>query len=124
MQAHLVRLGEAIQRVESYPKLTGCFKLNWAVPRPIRVSVIIPTRDRPNLLGQCLANVWCTTTEVRAHGVVMELIVVDDGSVKAETATLLKTLQTNIGEGFQVLRVDDPFNWSKLNNLAAKQANG
>jgi GT2 family glycosyltransferase len=82
--------------------------------------VIIPTRDRADLLEQCLVSLWNTTADARAAGLDLEILVVDNGSVEAATAALLQQWQPRI----QVLRCNEPFNWSRLNNLAAAQATG
>jgi GT2 family glycosyltransferase len=82
--------------------------------------VIIPTRDRADLLKQCLSSLWSTTANARSSGLDLEILVVDNGSVEEATAALLKEWSQRI----RVLSCDEPFNWSRLNNLAAAQAKG
>ena len=96
------------------------FSLQWLLPKAWSCSVIIPTRDRAGLLKQCLESLWRTTAPARANGLVLEILVVDNGSKEPETAALLKEWQACI----KVLRSDEVFNWSKLNNLAASRACG
>jgi GT2 family glycosyltransferase len=119
LRAHLQRRGEAIQSVQDHPELPGCFQLQWALPRTWSCTAIIPTRDRADLLEQCLTSVWNTTQQERSAGLELELVVVDNGSVEPETAALLERWQQLLGHRFQVLRSDAPFNWSQLNNQAA-----
>ncbi len=120
LQQHLQRQGEAIQAVQPHPQLHGCFQLQWALPKAWSCSVIIPTRDRADLLEQCLASLWRTTAPARAQGLELEILVVDNGSVEPATAALLQQWQPRL----QVLRSDEAFNWSRLNNQAAARARG
>ena len=84
--------------------------------RPACVSVIIPTRDRADLLAGATAAV------LAEEGVELELIVVDNGSQEAETARLLTKLQQD--PRVRVLSMPGPFNWSVLNTAATAQARG
>ena len=120
LRQHLERKGEAVESVRPHAQLPGCFSLQWALPKAWSCSVIIPTRDRADLLKQCLESLWRTTVPARANGLELEILVVDNGSVEPETAALLQEWQARL----QVLRSDDAFNWSRLNNLAAARARG
>ncbi len=124
LKTHLKRQGEAIEVVRPHPQLSGCFQLQWALPKSIRCSVIIPTRDRADLLQQCLSGLWQTTTSARAHGIELDILVVDNGSVELATTALLSEWQKKLTANFQVLRINSPFNWSQLNNQAAAIAQG
>jgi GT2 family glycosyltransferase len=117
---HLQRRGEAIAAVQPHRQLAGCLALQWQLPQRWSCSVIIPTRDRADLLEQCLVSLWNTTADARAAGLDLEILVVDNGSAEAATEGLLQRWQPRI----QVLRCNEPFNWSRLNNLAAAQAKG
>ena len=124
LQQHLSRQGEAIAAVRPHPERPGCFALQWQLPERWNCSVIIPTRDRADLLEQCLASLWRSTEAARAAGMELEILVVDNGSVEEETAALLARWQRRLGESLRVLRCDEPFNWSRLNNQAAAVAQG
>ncbi len=80
------------------------------------VSLIIPTRDRAQLLKRCLESIN-SRTDYRPF----EIIVVDNGSVEAETVALFRAVEH---ENLRVLVASGPFNYSRLNNLAAAQARG
>ena len=118
LQQHLQQQGEELQAVYPHAQLSGCFSLQWALPKAWSCSVIIPTRDRADLLEQCLESLWRTTASARANGLLLEILVVDNGSVEPETAALLKKWRAYI----QVMVSDEAFNWSRLNNLAAARA--
>lgn len=89
-------------------------------PLPVNeplVSLIIPTRNGLQLLRQCIESIVKKTTYKN-----YEFIIVDNGSDEPETLAYLESLKHR--ERFQVIRDDRPFNYSQLNNLAARQAKG
>lgn len=81
------------------------------------VSLIIPTRNGLALLHQCVSSIVGRTTY--AH---YEILVVDNGSNDPETLAYLAELEKQ--PGFMVIRDDRLFNFSALNNLAARSARG
>jgi GT2 family glycosyltransferase len=60
----------------------------------------------------------CATAARRER---LEILVVDNGSTDRETLDFLEDGRRN--RHFRVLTVDEPFNWSRLNNLAASASN-
>ena len=84
--------------------------------RPACVSVIIPTRDRADLLAAAAAAV------LSEQGVELELIIADNNSQEDETARLFARLRED--PRVRVLSMPGPFNWSVLNNAAAAVARG
>ena len=82
-----------------------------------RASIIIPTRDGIELLRPCIESIMGRTDYGN-----FEVIVVDNGSKDPATLDWLEGMSGQ--PGFRVLRADVPFNWSALNNLAAKSAEG
>ena len=85
-------------------------------PAPL-VSVIIPTRDMPELLGQCLHGVLHGTDYPE-----LEILIVDNESSQIGTRLLFS--QTSADERVRVVPMPGEFNWSAANNLAAKAARG
>jgi len=79
------------------------------------VTVIIPTRNRVDLLRTCLEGVMSTAYPR------LEVIVVDNGSDDPETLDYLAALETS---HIQVIRHPGPFNYSTINNRAAREAKG
>ncbi len=82
------------------------------------VSVIIPTRDKLELLMATVDGLLYQTDYAN-----LEIIVLDNGSQDSETRAYLHTMDQQ-QPSFQVIRHDAPFNYSQLNNLGAKQAQG
>ncbi len=115
---HLARRGVAGARVEANPILPGTLRVRWPVPHPAPlVSVIVPTRDRAALLARCAEGVLHRTDYEN-----LEFLVVDNGSVAAETRALFRRLAEN--PRVRVLPQDGPFNYAALNNAAAAAARG
>ncbi len=81
------------------------------------VTVILPTKDRPDLLAASTAGVL-RGTDYPA----LELLVVDNGSTDPAALALLKELAAT--PRTRVLRRPGPFNFSALNNAAAREAAG
>jgi GT2 family glycosyltransferase len=104
--------------VVSRGSLAGTFRVNYPVPTPApKVSVIIPTRDGGPLLKKCIQSVLHETEYEN-----IELIVVDNQSEGDETVAYLRLLEGRAD--VKVLRYDFPFNYSSINNFAAKHASG
>jgi GT2 family glycosyltransferase len=80
-----------------------------------RVSVIVPTRNRLDLLQVCIQGL------ARTDYPDLEVIVVDNGSDDPATLDYLDNLDP---ARHRVLRDAGPFNYSRLNNYAAREATG
>lgn len=83
--------------------------------RMARAAIIIPTRDRLNLLAPCVESILAKTSGPRSA---YEIIVVDNGSTARATLAYLDEGQ-RLGK-FKVLRDDGAFNYARLNNDAAR----
>lgn len=98
--------------------LAGTFRVQYPMPAPApKVTIIIPTRDGGPLLKKCIHSIF--------HGTVyedLEIIVVDNQSERQETIDYLQSL--SLQSGVMVLKYDFPFNYSSINNFAAKYASG
>lgn len=93
-------------------------RVRYALPHPQPlVSIIIPARDAVQLTRQCIESIFKRTL-YRSY----EIILVDNGSVEAETLVYLDEIATR--PNVTVLRDDSPFNFSALNNRAAAQSKG
>lgn len=81
------------------------------------VSVIVPTRDSLELLRRCVRSLQEKTAYQP-----LELIVVDNQSNDPQTLAYLAELEQR--SAATVLRYSQPFNFSDLNNQAARAARG
>ncbi len=96
----------------------GHYRVHWPLPDPPpRVSLIVPTRDRPALLRTCVRSLV-----ERTQYPDFELLLVDNGSVDPEALSELDALAAD--PRVRLLRHDAPFNYSRINNWAARQATG
>lgn len=96
----------------------GLRRIFWASPDPAPlISLIIPTRDRVDLLRVAVSSI-----RARSSGTHFELIIVNNQSRDAETLRFLAEGQQ--AGNFRVIDYDAPFNFSAMNNEAAKIARG
>jgi GT2 family glycosyltransferase len=111
---HFARCGVAADVVATADQ---CLRVRYCLPDPPpRVSIIIPFRDRADLLARCLASIERTTRP----GV--EIVLVDNGSREAATHDLVALWRAR--PGVTVLSRPGVFNFSALNNDAAEAASG
>lgn len=76
-------------------------------------ALVIPTRDRADLLGACLRSL-----ERVAAGAAVEIVLVDNGSSAPDALALLADAERR--PDVQVARAPGPFNFSALSNLGAR----
>lgn len=82
-----------------------------------RVSVVIPTRDRLDLLAPCVDSLYEKNDPDR-----MEILIVDNDSVESATRAWLARMEGR--SGVRVIGAQGRFNWSWLNNLAIEVGTG
>ena len=84
--------------------------------RAVTAAVIIPTRDRLDLLGPCIASLAASALKATVR---TEILVVDNQSTSAATRAFLQSY-AELGE-LRVVEHDGAFNWALINNRAAEQ---
>jgi GT2 family glycosyltransferase len=89
----------------------------WHLSALPLVSIIVPTRDRADLLEQCVDGLLHHTDYPS-----IEIIVVDNGSEQSRTKQLFERFEAT-GQ-VRILPFDGPFNWSAANNRAVQEARG
>ena len=115
VQEHLKRMGITGTVVPSH----GVYlQTKYALPneRPM-VSIIIPTRDQASALKKCVHSIF-EKTDYPAY----ELIVLDNQSYDSEALEFLAGLKKR--DGVRVERIDDAFNYSRLNNRGVELSRG
>lgn len=116
VQAHLEQLGEPA-RVEPDPLVPTWNRVVWSVPDPApEVTVVIPTRDRVELLRTAVQGVL-EQTDYPA----LRVVVVDNDSSDPATVAYLEQLSAD--PRAEVLRRPGAFNYSALNNAAVRATN-
>lgn len=115
---HLARTGQPVTEVARMAGTPGWVTVRRAppTPRPL-VSVVIPTRDRADLLAQCVDGLLSQTAYDP-----LEVLIVDNGSVEEATASLFARLRGD--PRVRILDAPGPFNFSGLNNRAVAEARG
>jgi O-antigen biosynthesis protein len=76
-----------------------------------RVTVVVPTRNRLPLLKTCIESIG---PAVRKAGA--DILVIDNDSTEPDTLAYLSEIDGDIAN---VIAVEGPFNFAKLNNIAA-----
>lgn len=105
---------EEVESCGEQEDLAGCF-----------LSVVIPSKDNPELLGKCIGSVMTCTSKIP-----YEIIVVDNGSEgekRRQIEAVLHSFRQAGGPGFKrLLYHHDPmeFNFSKMCNRGVKKASG
>ena len=107
------RAGAKVMANPHYPHL---HRLHFPLNNTPLVSIIIPTRDRADLLRVCLDSLW----QVSAYENV-EILIVDNGSVEEDTLRLFRSARR---KGAKVLSYPHQFNYAAMNNMAARKAKG
>lgn len=106
--------GSAVSPIPDYPAL---LRAVWPLPDVApKVSLIVPTRDQLHLLKTCVEGLINDTDYPN-----LEIIVVDNQSESTDTLNYLIELRER---GVVVIPHPHPFNYSTINNRAAKVASG
>lgn len=118
INAHLARRGVAVTTVTVEPlgAYARSYRVQYAIPRPApRVSLIVPTYNRLDLIEQCVSSILDKTDYPN-----YEILIVDNRSDDPKVLAYFESLRGNAR--IRVLRDDRPFNFSALNNRAVAQA--
>jgi glycosyltransferase involved in cell wall biosynthesis len=117
VQAHLDRQGNGGKVLET-ASYSGYFRVSYALPEPAPlVSLLIPTRDRIDLLKQCIDSILERTDYPN-----YEIVVIDNDS--QEEASKKYFAQVVQDSRVRVLQYPQPFNYSAINNAGAQFARG
>lgn len=79
-----------------------------------KVSIIIPTKDKIELLDQCIQSILDKTTYLN-----YEIIIINNRSIEQESLLYFEKIQC---ENIKVINADIEFNWSKLNNIGIQNS--
>jgi len=115
LEGHLSSLdrGTALNRLDD-----GMLKVDWHIPAtPLRVSIIIPSKDNALTLKTCVDSILEHT-----RGVDYEIVISDNGSTQERTVRYLNSLSSH--KAIKVTSSPGPFNFSKINNDARRHASG
>lgn len=88
----------------------------YELPKDIRLSIVIPSKDNPDVLLRCIDSVRNGKTSFP-----VEIIVVDNGSSDENKA---KIEEASKEKGFLYIYEKEEFNYSHMNNVGASIASG
>jgi len=91
----------------------GHYRVKYDISGRPLITIIVPTRDRVSLLKRCIESIESKTTYEN-----YEIIVVDNNSTDRDTLRYLDRSK------HRVLRFDESYNFSRINNFAVRNAKG
>ena len=92
-----------------------CYSVPATDHKPL-ISVVIPSRDHPELLRDCIKSLYDQNKDVS-----FEVIVIDNGSVGANRVTMAKLRETL---SFRYYYEPGDFDFSRMSNSGAQKAEG
>ena len=114
LESHFDHLG---LKVTIVPATGNYWRIKYQLETHPLVTLIIPTRNRFELLKRCAESIYRKTTYPN-----FELMIIDNRSDDATTLNYLAALGRE--RKAKVLRYDAPFNFSAINNFAVQHARG
>ena len=109
---HLARRG--LPATISARFLSTVYEVNWGFTAEPTVSILIPFKDQVEITQRCVECIFQNTTYQN-----YEIVLIDNWSTDAETQAWLTTISDN--PNVKVIRIEESFNYSRLNNRAAEQ---
>lgn len=114
LNEHFLRTGIDAKTHYNGNGYTSIYSLPEKLPL---VSIIIPIRNKKNILENCLSSIFERTGYSN-----YEILIIDNGSDESDTLEFLQEISLN--EKITIFRDDRPFNYSRLNNKAVSLARG
>lgn len=111
---HLERTG--VKGTVKNGLVQGTFRVNYEITGNPLVSIIIPTKNKLNFIKKCVTSVLGKSTYKN-----YEIIITDTGSTDLEVLNWYKSLNN---KKIRILNWSKNFNYSSVNNFAAKNAKG
>ena len=94
------------------------YNVEYKYKKEPKISIIIPTKDYVDILEKCIDSIYEKTTYKN-----YEIIICDNNSIEPETKDYLKKVQKE-HNNIRVIDCNFEFNYSKINNIAAKESKG
>lgn len=116
LEDHVKRCSIRAEALE-IPELPTNYRLRYEIPKNAKASIIIPFKDKVELLKACVGSILEKTAYTN-----YEIILLSNNSIEPQTEAYLQTLR-----GHKQIRVfywDHPFNYAALNNFGRSKASG
>ncbi len=104
-------------KVLPIPERPTNHRIKYGIDGKTKVSIIIPFKDKVDLLEMCVKSIFDKTTYQN-----YELILISNNSEEKATFTYLNKIKSN--KKVRVLIYDKPFNFSAVNNFGRRNAEG
>lgn len=111
VETHLKRSGKEGHVTVDWK--THAYWIKRDLPEAKKITIIIPVRDRIDLLARCLDSLTKMTSYPR-----YEIVIVDNDSQSTEASAYFSAMK------HRLLRYAGPFNYSAINNFAVDQTDG
>jgi glycosyltransferase involved in cell wall biosynthesis len=105
--------------VEEDESIPHVYRVHYRPEGEPLISILIPTRDMSGILDTCLTSIFEKTSYKN-----FEVLIIDNGSEQQETFNVFAKWLKREPERVRVERMEIPFNYSMLNNLAVQSAKG
>lgn len=105
--------------VNAILKMPGNYELNIEIEGNPQVSIIIPTKDKPDVLRVCLESIFNKTSWEN-----FEVIIIDNNSTEEQTFALFHEFEERYPLTFRVEKYPYAFNFSAIMNYGAKKSKG
>ncbi len=119
IESSLKALQEAINRREwsaiaSQGTTKGLYRVIFQLAFEPKVSIIIPTKDKSDILKKCIDSIINKTTYKN-----YDIIIIDNLSIEQKTFNYYKELETIAN--IKLFKYNKPFNFSEINNYAVSK---
>ena len=109
---HLARRG--VRATVNAPYDSTLYDIDWGFTAEPKVSILIPFKDQADITQRCVDCILEQTT-YRNY----EIVLIDNWSTGTETQAWLTEIADN--PKVKILRIEENFNYSRINNRAAEQ---
>lgn len=116
IDAHLARIG--VQGKAKRGAYGGTYKIDYRLPSTPLVSIIIPNKDRSDMLDRCITSIYEKTVYPA-----FEIIIAENNSTDEKTFRYYEQIQKK-HSNLKVVYYKGSFNFSAINNFAVKSAEG
>ncbi len=90
------------------------YEVQWGFLAQPKVSILIPFKDQVETTKRCVEAIL-KLTAYRNY----EIVLIDNWSTEPKTEAWVDSIRSN--KRIKIIRVEEPFNYSRINNLAANQ---
>lgn len=95
------------------------YDVRYHLQPDVKVSIIIPTKDKIELLSPCIESIMEKTSYTN-----FEILIMNNNSELVETFNYFNSICESYQGKVRVVDASYPFNWSKLNNHGIREAKG